>query len=138
MALVTEAKGRCLASLPKDSKEDVMSQMGERDDPTKAVLDATGKRYLVEHQEAEDGSWWYDLYSDGFIRQGGLVDMPNVEYTMTATINFPKTITRMLNPNAVPYRIKSWTKNSITISVEDEHNYVNQPMQCFWIVEAMI
>ena len=38
-----------------------------------AVLSAVGKRYLVEHDEAEDGSWWYDLYSDGWLVQGGLL-----------------------------------------------------------------
>lgn len=38
-----------------------------------AVLGAIGKRYLVEHEEADDGSWWYDLYSDGWLVQGGLL-----------------------------------------------------------------
>lgn len=113
----------------------------------KAVLDAMGKRYLVEHQEAEDGSWWYDLYSDGFIRQGGIVDFPNGEYNMNVTANFPKMISQMINPNAVPYSsqndgggitVKSWTETSITVAVADEHNFINKPMQCFWIVEAMI
>lgn len=33
-----------------------------------AVLGAVGKRYLVEHDEAEDGSWSFDRFSDGFIR----------------------------------------------------------------------
>lgn len=40
----------------------------------KAVLDNIGRRYLVEHAEAEDSSWWYDLYSDGWLVQGGYDD----------------------------------------------------------------
>lgn len=39
-----------------------------------AVLGAIGKRYIVEHQEAEDGSWWYDRYNNGLIVQGGHSD----------------------------------------------------------------
>lgn len=34
-------------------------------------MDAVGKRYLVEHGEAEDGSWAFDRYSDGFVVQHG-------------------------------------------------------------------
>lgn len=41
----------------------------------KAVLDAIGKRYLVEHEEADDGSWWYDLYSDGWLVQHALLNV---------------------------------------------------------------
>lgn len=38
-----------------------------------AVLEALGKRYLIEHGEGSDenGSYWYDRYSDGWIEQGG-------------------------------------------------------------------
>ena len=39
----------------------------------KAVLDNIGRRYLVEHTEADDGSWWADRYSDGWVVQGGYV-----------------------------------------------------------------
>ena len=39
----------------------------------KAVLDNVGRRYLVEHTEAEDGSWQYDLYSDGWLVQSGVL-----------------------------------------------------------------
>lgn len=31
------------------------------------MLENIGRRYLVEHEEAEDGSWWYDRYSDGWL-----------------------------------------------------------------------
>ena len=38
----------------------------------KAVLDNIGRRYLVEHGEGtiENGSYWYDRYSDGWVVQG--------------------------------------------------------------------
>lgn len=39
------------------------------------MLDAIGKRYLVEHEEADDGSWWYDLYSDGWLVQHALLNV---------------------------------------------------------------
>lgn len=108
------------------------------------VLDATNKRYLVEHAEAEDGSWWYDLYSDGFIRQGGLVDMPSASYSMTATVQFPKNITKMLNPSIINYSqyegsgvvVKSYTESAMTFILGDAHDFIVQA-QCFWMVEAI-
>lgn len=48
-----------------------------------AVLNAVGKRYLVEHTEAKDRSWWYDLYSDGWLVQGG-------QKTCTGNTTLPK------------------------------------------------
>lgn len=36
-----------------------------------AVLNAVGKRYLVESWKADDGRSWFNRYSDGFIEQGG-------------------------------------------------------------------
>lgn len=50
-----------------------------------AVLNAVGKRYLVEHWENEDGSQEYDLYSDGFIVQKVIL-VPSKNNTVT----FPK------------------------------------------------
>lgn len=42
----------------------------------KAVLDAVGKRYLVEHTEGtnDNGTWWADRYSDGWVEQGGRIN----------------------------------------------------------------
>lgn len=37
----------------------------------KAVLNALGTRYLVEHAQSEDGSWSYDRYSDGWVELQG-------------------------------------------------------------------
>ena len=45
--------------------------MATAEQTVEAVLDATNKRYLVEHGEAEDGSWAFDRYSDGFVVQHG-------------------------------------------------------------------
>lgn len=47
--------------------------MATADQTVSAVLDAISKRYLVEHWENEEGSLWYDLYSDGWLVQGGLL-----------------------------------------------------------------
>lgn len=38
-----------------------------------AVLDATNKRYLVEHWVSDDGLRWYDRYSDGWVEQYGII-----------------------------------------------------------------
>ena len=62
-----------------------------------AVLEALGKRYLVEHWENEDGSQEYDLYSDGFIVQ-------RCKYALSGkSLTFPKEF-RDLN-----YRISTGT-----------------------------
>lgn len=38
----------------------------------KAVLDAIGKRYIIETYKADDGYGGYTLYSDGYCEQWGL------------------------------------------------------------------
>ncbi|MDM8227749.1 hypothetical protein [Parasutterella secunda] len=38
-----------------------------------AVLDATNKRYLVEHWESDDNLTWYDKYNDGWVEQYGII-----------------------------------------------------------------
>ena len=48
------------------------------------VLEALGKRYLVEHWENEDGTQEYDLYSDGYVKQVVILTG-----SMTAVV-FPK------------------------------------------------
>ena len=67
----------------------------------KAVLENIGRRYLVEHTEADDGSWWADRYSDGWVVQGGYVpnnsginvqitlpiEMQDDKYALTITTN---------------------------------------------------
>lgn len=73
-----------------------------------AVLNAVGKRYLVEHWENEDGTQEYDLYSDGFIVQ-------RCKYALNGnSLTFPKEF-RDLN-----YRISIGTsfpnKNADTTS----------------------
>lgn len=54
----------------------------------KAVLDNIGRRYLVEHTEADDGSWWADRYSDGWVVQGGYVERNNPPINITFPIAF--------------------------------------------------
>ena len=58
----------------------------------KAVLENIGRRYLVEHTEAEDGSWWADRYSDGWVVQGGKGTTRTSSYkTITLSIPFTDT-----------------------------------------------
>ena len=52
-----------------------------------AVLDATNKRYVVECGKSETA--WYERYSDGFIRQGGIYTAPEHDRRILATIQFP-------------------------------------------------
>ena len=55
-----------------------------------AVLSAVGKRYLVEHDEAEDGSWSFDRFSDGFIRLIIKQQLRGTGLTVTFPIEFSK------------------------------------------------
>ena len=55
-----------------------------------AVLGAVGKRYLVEHDEAEDGSWSFDRFSDGFIRLTIKQQLRGTGITVTFPIEFTK------------------------------------------------
>lgn len=61
--------------------------MGGGYNPTKAVLDAIGKRYLVEHWVSDDGLSWYDRYNDGWVEQFGIVQ--NVGNTTIKNITLP-------------------------------------------------
>ena len=47
--------------------------MATAEQTVSAVLDAVGKRYLVEHWVSDDGLRWYDIYSDGWLEQYGIV-----------------------------------------------------------------
>ena len=69
----------------------------------KAVLDNLGRRYLVEHQEAEDGSWWADRYSDGWVRQAVIITKTNPEITFPiafATSNYHVTLGSYISESA--------------------------------------
>lgn len=88
--------------------------MATAEQTVEAVLDATNKRYLVEHQEAEDGSWWYDLYSDGYLKQGGVTKGLNADEAMIIT--FPKQFAREILDKNV-FRI--YPSNTYTPSIEE-------------------
>lgn len=63
---------------------------GASDSPIiKAVLDNIGRRYLVEHWENEDGTAWYDRYSDGLLEQGGNLGDGVTAIPNTNSIVFP-------------------------------------------------
>ena len=56
---------------------------------------------MVEHQEAEDGSWWYDLYSDGWLVQR----VKAVSVGRDTSINFPK---EFRDTNYTPLNSQYW------------------------------
>lgn len=53
-----------------------------------AVLDATNKRYLVEHQEysLDKGKAWFDRYSDGYVVQCGIVNKQENNVVVTLMV----------------------------------------------------
>lgn len=55
-----------------------------------AVLNAVGKRYLVEHEEDDNGSWSFDRFSDGFIRLTIKQQLLGSNITVTFPIEFTK------------------------------------------------
>lgn len=61
--------------------------MATAEQTVSAVLDALGKRYVVECGKSGDA--WYERYSDGFIRQGGIYTAPEYDRRILATIQFP-------------------------------------------------
>lgn len=48
-----------------------------------------GRRYLVEHQEADDGSWMYDRYSDGWLELRIQYKVSSPTSDFSGFINFP-------------------------------------------------
>ena len=65
--------------------------MATAEQTVSAVLNAIGKRYLVEHTEGtiKNGSWWADRYSDGWVEQGGKIGDPDVQIPTKIEIVFP-------------------------------------------------
>ena len=110
-----------------------------------AVLNAVGKRYLVEHTEADDGSWWADRYSDGWVVQGGKAQ--------AGTYDSPQTLTFPIEFRDSDYSIlgsvvaleKQWTsctvyfasKTPTSISLISAHNGTFQyAYPISWIAEG--
>ena len=113
----------------------------------KAVLDAMGKRYLVEHQEAEDGSWWYDLYSDGFIRQGGKLPLIQTTYTGRWSVTLPKSISKLFDYGGTPFEtvlsgcvfVESYTESTINWAMSNAHDQSGSAnKQGVWWITGMI
>ena len=55
------------------------------------MLENIGRRYLVEHTEAEDDSWWADRYSDGFVIQCGIKAKSGGRTTITLPVMMANT-----------------------------------------------
>ena len=70
---------------------ETIKAVGGADPVVKAVLDNIGRRYLVEHGEGtiENGSYWYDRYSDGWVVQGGTFGDGETKVPNTNEITFP-------------------------------------------------
>lgn len=77
---------------------------GASSQTVKVVLNNFGRRYLVEHWQSEDGSQWYDRYSDGWVVQCGrevfkaqnpqfiqlFLAMNSTNYPIILTVNFAR------------------------------------------------
>lgn len=89
------------------------------------MLDAIGKRYLVEHWVSDDGLSWYDRYNDGWVEQFGIFQ--NVGNISTKVITLPlafrssfyhinwRGYTKAAENSNYISRIKSQTSQSFTI-----------------------
>lgn len=53
--------------------------------------------FIIKHEEAADGSWWYDLYRNGKVVQGGYTE--HATAAGSVTINLP---IEMANNNYIP------------------------------------
>lgn len=121
--------------------------MATAEQTVSAVLGATNKRYLVEHKEAEDGSWWYDLYSDGYTVQGGHLPLKVTTYTATWNVNLPKAISKIIAYGATPlqcvvtgsFALLAYSETTATWKVSNAHedSQANNKQGHWWIA-AMI
>ena len=87
------------------------------------MLDAVGKRYLVESWQSEDGNSWFTRYSDGWIEQGGIstgsatdyfqIDLPTEFSSIKYQVLFT-TISEVGTYHIYSVNVKSQTTSSIT------------------------
>lgn len=70
----------------------------------------------MEHAEDGEGSWSYDLYSDGWIVQRGKVDKSSSNW-LTITVTFPKEFT---------------TKPDLYIGIDSNNTTVDGAWRMFW------
>lgn len=94
------------------------------------MLENIGRRYLVEHTEADDGSWWADRYSDGWVVQGG--EAQSGTYNSPQALIFPVAFrdSEYLISGSVVVTEKQWTscvvyfasKTPTSISLISAHN----------------
>ena len=106
--------------------------MATADQTVSAVLEGTNKRYLVEHGEAEDGSWAFDRYSDGFVVQHGTqtgifsslpaitlpVEMKNTNYFATCSPVLNSTSTYFYTAN-----VREKTKTTVQFFLSDVREF---------------
>lgn len=121
--------------------------MATADQTVGAVLDATNKRYLVEHQEAEDGSWWYDLYSDGYIVQGGTLPTKGTPYMERWSVTLAKSISKLIAYGGTPFNadisgcvaLESFTETTLNWLMSNAHeSSVSYNKQGVWWITGMI
>lgn len=102
--------------------------------------------FIIKHEEAEDGSWWYDLYRSGKVVQGGYTE--HATAAGSVTINLP---IEMANNNYIPlltirgengFYLAGGTYSAMTVSNITEtsfdcylHQYANTKAK-YWRVEG--
>jgi len=102
--------------------------------------------FIIKHEEATDGSWWYDLYRSGKVVQGGVTPIATVNAKVTLT--FP---VEMANTNYTPlltnYGVTGFytspggvchytASNLTTTGFDYWGNTANFTKQHFWRVEG--
>ena len=107
--------------------------MGGADPVVSAVLNAVGKRYLVESGTSEDGTIWYERYSDGKIIQGGYVtrSLTNIVFPIEYQTDEISITFGLIAGSGVPRSDRVPTRTGFTYS---SANYAN--CQAFWRVEG--
>ena len=102
--------------------------------------------FIIKHEEAADGSWWYDLYRSGKVVQGGYTE--HATAAGSVTINLP---IEMANNNYIPlltirgengFYLAGGTYSAMTVSNITEtsfdcylHQYANTKAK-YWRVEG--
>lgn len=98
-----------------------------------AVLNAVGKRYLVESGTSEDGTIWYERYSDGKIIQGGYVTQSatNIVFPIEFQTDEISIVFGSIDGSGVPRSEGVPTRTGFKYS---SANHPNSP--AFWRVEG--
>ena len=100
------------------------------------MLDAIGKRYVVETGQTENG--WFTRYSDGWIEQGGV--LAGTGGTITFPIAFSNTNFSFVHAKTTSYNrdgtgygsdaFSAWDKTTTTVTVLSSSNWNKDWIAC--------